>query len=192
MLFKKHLLQKAIIVLFLGSLNLHLYSQSIEMDSSSVFDVEALDLKYHKAKKARELNELEAIKRSITSSTVIRGYRYDLNIDQLENILFVQRVNQFLKKQQTSIFNTSVLNIPNVDLNLKGNVNINGITQIVTIKGDLNGYYGKYNLQLTYHKGTNNVKYISRLLNERYQEGLALRLKINLGKEHKKKQPKFK
>ncbi|NJB82473.1 hypothetical protein [Wenyingzhuangia aestuarii] len=135
-----------------------------------------------KKQKNKNLNDLEYIRKSLTASPLIQGYRYKIDLRQFDNFLPIQQFNNFVKNQNKSFFNSNLLQNTNTDVNIKGTVSVNGITQVVTLKGKLNDYDGNFTLQVSYRIGTNDLDYLSKVLNDQYQNGLALKLKINLGK----------
>ncbi|MGY6650149.1 hypothetical protein [Wenyingzhuangia sp. IMCC45574] len=127
----------------------------------------------------KNITDLKQIENSITSSTLIKGYRYKLNLTSFNEILPIPNIDHF-SIPTFSFLNTHLLKSFAPDLNLNGSVNINGITQLMTLKGKLNKYDGNYFFQVSYHVSTNNTNYIPKIVNERHQQGLALIFKVNL------------
>ncbi|NIJ44685.1 hypothetical protein FHR24_001124 [Wenyingzhuangia heitensis] len=159
------------------------FCQSIPVDSSKIVSKQLQSINLNiKSNKNKQINDLEYLKKSLTNSPFIQGYKYNINLKQLETILPLQQLNNFIKNQNTSFFNSNLIQSSNTNVNLKGTVNVNGVTQVVTLKGILNDYNGHFTLQVSYRVGTNNIDYISKIVNEQYQNGLALKLKINFGK----------
>ncbi|MDO6801563.1 hypothetical protein Q4595_03775 [Wenyingzhuangia sp. 1_MG-2023] len=131
-------------------------------------------------KKKTEIDDFKLIEKAINASPFVQGYKYKFNIKTVENLLPIQAWSDFLKNQNQSLFNPNLLKNYNSDLKFNSSVNINGITQVVTLKGILNEYQGNYSLQISYHISTNNTDYIPKIVNEKYQEGIGLKLKLNL------------
>lgn len=126
-----------------------------------------------------ELNDLQAIEKAITNSPFVQGYKYKIDLKYIEKIAPVPSLESLLPLSKTSFLDTDLFPNLNSNLHLNGSVNINGITQLITLKGDLNKYDGKYLLQISYHIGTEQ-SYLPKIVHQRVQEGLGLILKINL------------
>lgn len=137
----------------------------------------SLPKKIHKSSNTSHLKEIE---NSITSLSLIKGYSYKINLKTFNELIEIPDLNSFLPIQNVSFLNTHLFNTQNSDLNLNGSLNINGLTQLVTLKGNLKKYHGNYFLQVSYHVPTNNTSYIPKIVNENYQQGLALIFKMNL------------
>lgn len=127
-------------------------------------------------------NELKSIEDYLSSSSIVQGYKYHFNLKNLDQIFPFSDLKNVLPIQHFSFLESNLLNSINSDLNIKGSVNLNGITNLMTLKGKLNKYDGNYLLQVSYHISSNNTRYIPKIVNERYQKGLALIFKMNLGR----------
>ncbi|MDO3694297.1 hypothetical protein QVZ41_05485 [Wenyingzhuangia sp. chi5] len=177
---KKHLF---LILFFSICYTTLLPAQVINKDSNPSFNSNDINfLKTKQQQKKKDINDLEAIKRSITSSPFIKGYHYSFNLNQLEKIVPIQQINDFLKIPSTSIFKSSLFKNTNTDIRFKSYVNMNGAAQIITLKGGFfNNYNGNYTLQISYRLSPNDYNInIPNLIKQEVQNGLALKLKINL------------
>ncbi|ANW95190.1 hypothetical protein AXE80_02335 [Wenyingzhuangia fucanilytica] len=159
-----------------------LIAQVDNRDSTTLFKNENLNFIKPKQQKRKDINDLEAIKRSITSSPFIKGYHYSFNLNQLDRIIPVQQISNFLHLQNKSFFNGSLFKNANTDVRFKSYVNMNGAAQIITFKGGFfNNYNGNYTLQISYRLSPNDYNInIPNLVKQEVQNGLALKLKINL------------
>lgn len=137
--------------------------------------------------KQTNTNSLTELENAITSSVFVQGYKYNIKLNTINQFIEIPKINHLLPLQNFSFLNTNIINSYHTDFNLKGSVNLNGITNLMTLKGKLNKYDGNYFLQVSYHIPTNNTDYVSKLINERYQRGLALVFKMNLERAHQKK-----
>lgn len=133
-----------------------------------------------KARKPSNISDLKEIEQSITSLPFIKGYSYNINLKSLNELIEIPDLNSLLPIQNVSFLNTHLFNNQKSNLNLNGSLNINGLTQLVTLKGNLKKYQGNYFLQVSYHVPTNNTSYIPKIVNEKHQNGLALIFKMNL------------
>ncbi|GGF77382.1 hypothetical protein [Wenyingzhuangia marina] len=160
-----------------------LSAQVINKDSTYSFNSKNINfVKLKQPQKKKTPNDLEAIKRSITSSPFIKGYHYSFNLNQLEKFIPIQDIDNFLRLPQKSFFKSSLFKNTNTDIRFKSYVNMNGAAQIITLKGGFfNNYNGNYTLQISYHISPNNYNIkIPNLIKQEVQNGLALKLKINL------------
>ena len=131
-------------------------------------------------KKKKELNDFKLIEQTFKTSPFIQGYKYNFDFKGIEDMIPIETRSYFLKYRNVSIFNRNL--IKDIDTNLKfnGSATINGITQVISLKGKLNKYDGIFFFQISYHIRTNSTSYIPKIVNEKYQEGLALKVKLNL------------
>ena len=160
-----------------------LSAQVINKDSTYSFNSKNINfVKLKQPQKKKTPNDLEAIKRSITSSPFIKGYHYSFNLNQLEKFIPIQDLDNFLRLPKKSFFKSSLFKNTNTDIRFKSYVNMNGAAQIITLKGSFfNNYNGNYTLQISYHISPNNYNInIPNLIKQEVQNGLALKLKINL------------
>ena len=157
-------------------------AQVINKDRNPSFNSNDINLKTKLQQKKKDINDLEAIKRSITSSPFIKGYHYSFNLNQLEKVIPIQQINSFLSSQNKSFFYGNLFNNTDTNIRFKSYVNMNGAAQIITLKGGfLNNYNGNYTLQISYRISPKDYNInIPNLIKQEVQNGLALKLKINL------------
>lgn len=160
-----------------------LSAQLINTDSNSSFNSKDINfLKIKQQQKKKDINDLEVIKKSIISSPFIKGYHYAFNLNQLEKFIPIKDLNNFLRIPNKSFFNNSLFKNTNTDIRFKSYVNMNGAAQIITFKGGFfNDYNGNYILQISYRLSPKDYNInIPNLIKQEVQNGLALKLKINL------------
>lgn len=129
-------------------------------------------------------NQFKDIRDYISSFSLIKGYKYKFDLKALNQIAPLYYLKNTLPIQNFSFLDTNLFNTYKSDLNIKGSVNVNGITNLMTLKGNMNKYNGNYFLQLSYHISSNNTSYIPKIVNEHYQKGFALIFKMNLERGH--------
>ncbi|MGY5354580.1 hypothetical protein [Wenyingzhuangia sp. IMCC45467] len=160
------------------------FTQEQNKDSNNVASLKIDNSIFIKPRqtKAKEINDFETIKRMVVSSAFIKGYHYSFNLNQVEDILPVKQINNLLRIPNKSLFNSSLFKNTNTDIQFKSYVNMNGAAQIITFKGVFfSDYNGNYTLQISYRLSPNDYNInIPNLIKQEVQNGLALKLKINL------------